>query len=168
MINDRSPVFCGSMTGDFLPPQLIYEGKTDRCLPNYQFPSTWHITHSHNHWSNETTMKQYFEKIILPYVNAKREELKLCHDQPAMLIFDNFKAQTTSSILKLLDSYNLNVVLLPANCTDRLQPLDLSVNKAAKDFLHLQFQNWYANELHSQLQGQAEAIPIDLKLSIRS
>ena len=33
-------VFCGSMTGDFLPPQLIYEGKTDRCLPNYQFPST--------------------------------------------------------------------------------------------------------------------------------
>ena len=22
-------VFCGSMTGDFLPPQLIYEGKTD-------------------------------------------------------------------------------------------------------------------------------------------
>ena len=111
-------------------------------------------------------MKLYFEKIILPYVNTKREELKLCHDQPALLIFDDFKAQTTSSILKLLDSYNLNVVLLPANCTDRLQPLDLSVNKAAKDFLRSQFQNWYAKELHSLLQGQAEAIPIDLKLSI--
>ena len=106
----------------------------DACLPQYKFPSTWHVTHSDNHWSNETTMKQYVEKIILPYVNDKRKELKLPHDQPALLIFDNFKAQTTSSILKLLDSHNLDIVLLPANCTDRLQPLDLSINKAAKDF----------------------------------
>jgi len=27
-------VFAGSSSGHFLPPQLIYEGKTDRCLPN--------------------------------------------------------------------------------------------------------------------------------------
>ena len=42
---------------------------------------------------------------------------------------------------------------------NRLQPLDFSVNKVAKDFLHSQFQNWYAKELYSQSQGQAEAIP---------
>ena len=30
-------VFCGSMTGDFLRLQLIYEEKTDRCLPQYDF-----------------------------------------------------------------------------------------------------------------------------------
>ena len=71
-------------------------------------------------------MKQYVEKIVLPYVTRKREELQLRHDQPALLIFDNFKAQTTSSFLKLLDSYNLDIVLLPANFTDRLQPLDLT------------------------------------------
>ena len=27
------------------------------------------------------------------------------------------------------------MILLPSNCTDRLQPMDLSVNKSAKDFL---------------------------------
>ena len=154
------------MTRDFLPSQLIYEGKTSQCLPQYKFPSTWHVTHSENHWSNETTMKQYIEKIILPYVNDRRKELKLSGNQPALLIFDNFKAQTTSSFLKLLDNYNLDVFLLPANCTDQLQPLDLSVNKAAKPFLRLQFQAWYAKELHSQLLEQTEATPIDLKLSI--
>ena len=159
-------VFCGSMTGDFLPLQLIYEGKTNRCLPQFDFPSAWHVTHSDNHWSNEITMKQYFEKIILPYVNEKRKELQLSSDHPALLIFDNFKAQTTSSILKLLDSHKLDIVLLPANCTDRLQPLDLSVNKSAKDFLRSQFQSWYAKKLHAQLQEQStEVIPIDLKLS---
>ena len=159
-------VFCGSMTGDFLPIQLIYEGKTNRCLRQYKFPSTWHVTYSDNHWSNETTMKQYIEKIILPYVTDKRKVLNLSHDHPALLIFDNFKAQTTSSFLELFDSYNLDIVLLPANCTDRLQPLDLSINKAAKDFLRLQFQDCYAKELHSQLQGQTETTPIDLKLSV--
>ena len=75
------------------------------------------------------TMKQYFDKIILPYVNEKRKELKLSSDHPALLIFDNFKAQKTSSILKFMDGHNLDIVLLPANCNDRLQPLDLLVNK---------------------------------------
>ena len=85
----------------------------------------------------------------MPYVTRKSEELELCHDQPALLIFDIFKAQKTSSFLKLLDNYNLDVVLLPANCTDRLQPLDLSVNKSAKDFLRSQFQDWYAEQVFS-------------------
>ena len=59
-------VFGGSMSGDFLPPQLIYEGKTERCLPQYKFPSSWNITHTDNHWLNEITMTQYVKMIIVP------------------------------------------------------------------------------------------------------
>ena len=55
-------VFAGSCSGHFLPPQLIYEGKTSRCLPNYEFPSSWHITKTEKHWSNEHSMRDYFEK----------------------------------------------------------------------------------------------------------
>ena len=58
-------VLAGSMSGKFLPPQLIYQGKTTRCLPYYEFPSDWHITFSVNHWSNEDTMKEYIDHIIL-------------------------------------------------------------------------------------------------------
>ena len=52
-------VFTGSLTEDFLPPQLIYKGTTQRCLPTIQFPPNWHVAHSENHWSNESTMKAY-------------------------------------------------------------------------------------------------------------
>jgi len=61
-------VFGASLSGDFLPPQLVYKGKTKRCLPNYNFPSTWNITHLANHWFNEETMKEYIEAVIFQKV----------------------------------------------------------------------------------------------------
>ena len=57
-------------------------------------------------------------------------------------------------------------MLIPPNCTDRLQPLDLSVNKSAKSFLQNEFQTWYAKQVCSHLQGQSENESIDLRLSI--
>ena len=47
---------------------------------------------------------------------------------------DNFKDQITASVLTLLEENNIHVCLLPPNTTDRLQPIDVSVNKPAKDF----------------------------------
>ena len=60
----------------------------------------------------------------------------------------------------------MNVILIPPNCTDRLQPLDVSVNKAAKEFLHNEFQEWYAQQVCETLQGKEEKQPVDLHLSV--
>ena len=70
-------VFAGSSCGEFLPLQLIYEGKTDRCLPHYEFPSSWHVTKTETHWSNEHTMREYFEKIIFPYIKVGSANQKI-------------------------------------------------------------------------------------------
>ena len=110
-------------------------------------------------------MKDYVEKIIIPYLQKKKEELKLLPDHPALLLFDNFKAQCTTPLLQTLDNNNINVLLIPPNCTDRLQPLDISVNKAAKEFLRGKFQKWYAQEVCSQFQS-GERTPVDLRMSV--
>jgi len=34
-------VFAGTLSGMFLPPQLIYQGKTKACLPKVDFPEGW-------------------------------------------------------------------------------------------------------------------------------
>ena len=48
-------VFACSMSGNFLPIQLIYQGTTPKCLPkNVTFPDGWHLTQTDNHW-NECT-----------------------------------------------------------------------------------------------------------------
>ena len=113
-------VFSCSMSGDFLPMQVIYKGTTSRCLPSYTFPSDWHITHSTNHWSNDTTMQGYIEKLLLPYIKNKRKELQLEPDYPALVIFDVFKGQCTEKLFKILEDDHVSVVLVHPNCTDRL------------------------------------------------
>ena len=60
--------------------------------------------------------------------------------------------------------------MVPANCTDRLQPLDVSVNKAVKAFLRSQFQDWYATCTCQQIRLHSDEkqplVPVDLKMSI--
>ena len=99
-----------TLTGEFLPPQMIYQGKTPRCHPKVPFPKEWDVWHSANHWSTEVTMKRYIEKIIVPFVSCKRELLKLDKDRPALAIFDSFKGQTTPDIISILQSHNIIAV----------------------------------------------------------
>lgn len=159
-------VFAGTSAGDFLPPQLVYQGKSRKCVPTIKFPDDWDVTFSHNHWSNEDTMKSYLRKVIIPYVNKKREELKLPQNHPGLVLFDNFKAQCTDNLLSMLTENNIHYTFIPANCTDRLQPLDLSVNKAAKNYLRNCFQEWYAKEIMQQIDSEEKTIPVDLRMSV--
>ena len=88
-------VFCGTIQGAFLPVKVIYTGKTQRCHPKFNFPPGWHVTHSPKHWSNEGTMQQYIEFIILPYIRSVRDYLGA--EQPGLIIMDNFKGQVTNN-----------------------------------------------------------------------
>ena len=153
-LNDKrmiTAVFCGTLTGDFLPIQLVYQGKMDRCHPKYNFLEDWHITHSPNHWSTEETMKDYLDHVVFPYIDGVCASCGLSHDYPGLVIFDNFKGQVTDDILQLLEDHNVHSVRLPANCTDCLQPMDISVNKAAKDFIRQKFNDWYLEKVAEQL-----------------
>ena len=78
--------------------------------------------------------------IIVTYIQWKRQALKLCADHPALVIFDIFKGQCQEEVCQILEDNNIYYIIVPANCTDQLQPLDLGVNKPAKDFMRYQFQ----------------------------
>ena len=161
-------VFACSLAGDFLPPQLIYSGKTPGCLPKATFPPDWHITYTHNHWANEASMMDYVQCILFPYLEATKKPLKLPSNYPALAIFDQFRGQLTDSFMGCLAANNVIVVEVLPNCTGNLQPLDLSVNKAVKDSLKQKFQLWYADNIQKQLKTTPdEGIkPVDLRLAI--
>lgn len=161
--------FTVSKTGDFLPIQLIYQGKTDRCLPKgVSFPQGFNVTCTPNHWSNEEKAIEHFNTIILPYITKKKVELGLPATQKALLIYDVFKGQTTPAYVDYVESKNCVFVHVPANMTQHFQPLDLTVNGPAKRFLKQKFETWYANEVSKQVRSGKSVyeIEVPLKLSI--
>ena len=137
-VNDKhqiTAVFAGTLSGEFLPPQIVYHGKTVKCLPSTESPPDWHVTFSGNHWSNEVTITTSLQKVLFPYIESKRSQLKLAADAPALVIFDRFKAQCTVKILSMLRDAHIYIGIVPPHCTDWLQPLDISINKAVKEYL---------------------------------
>ena len=155
-------VHCGTLTGDFLPSQVVHQGKTNRCQPTFDFPSHWHITHSPEHWSNESTMVDYIQEIIVPYISRVREDLQPSPYHPALAFYDAFKGQLTDAVTDPLEFNNILVVTVPANCTNRLQPMAISLNKDVKYFLRRKFQVWCSEKLNVQLIQELEGDPINL------
>ena len=129
------------------------------------FPTGWHITCTENHWANEVSTLQYIDKILLPYVTKTRKEQKLPPNQCCIVIFDRFKAQCTATVLQVLEENNI-LALVPPHCTDRLQPLDIAVNKSVKEFLRAEFHDWYSKLVCKQLEESNDVQPVDLRLTI--
>lgn len=94
--NDRSQQFF-AITID-----LWWENTT----PVYDFPDNWCVTHSENHWSNEETMIEYIQGIIVPYVEGVRQMLGK-NDQAVLAIFDNFRGQLTENVVEELKRHNI-------------------------------------------------------------
>ena len=82
--------------------------------------------------------------------------------EPVIAIFDHFKGQMTEKVFKVLEKYHIHLVLIPPGCTDRLQPMDVSINRAAKAFLERQFQDWYAQQVMENMKSAEQLAPVNL------
>ena len=113
-------------------------------------------------------MIAYIDKIFVPYVKLKRKELQLPFTFPPLMLFDHFSGQTSQVIFDKLEKHHFMHVLIPKTCTDRLQPMDLSVNKPIKSHLQSSFQAWYSSQVKKQMQEApgSSLTPIDTRLSI--
>ena len=154
-----------TLAGDLLPPQVIYEGKTNQCHPRFTFPLDWNITHTESHWSNEVSMKEYFKKVIRTYVEDQRDQLGLPLKQKALAIFDVYAPHPQAEFIDSLKDAGVECVFVPGGCTSELQPLDISGNKVFKDEISHQFTTWYAEKISASLKSGSKPEKVDLKLS---
>ena len=83
-----------------------------------------------------------------------------------MGIFDKFTGQGTENLLKLHEDNHIHFAMVPTNYTDKLQPMDVSVNKPAKFFFIRAISGVVCREDPQQLDKQEGITPVDLRLSI--
>jgi len=96
---------------------------------------------------------RYAKEVLIPYVSSIRESLPLSQcDQPALVLFDFFRAHQGTEFHQLLRENGIFYTFVPASCTDRLQPLDLTVNHEFKEELKSAFHRWYSDQVVSLLE----------------
>ena len=158
--------FAISIRGDFLRMQLIYGGKTKKCLARLKFPEKFSLSYNETHYSNEKEACKFIEETLKPYIKQVIERDNLLIDQTALVIMDVSKGPVTPMVLDLYKESNIVVVLVSANMTNHLQPLDLTVNGYVKRFMRAKFNSWYSSQLRRQLDEGKQLQDIDVPLCL--
>ncbi|KAK4700757.1 hypothetical protein P7C70_g5484, partial [Phenoliferia sp. Uapishka_3] len=123
-----------SMRGDFLPAQLIWEGKTVRSLPSLKAQAPGlergfiNSCGGHNHWTKLPQMKEYVEGILVPYYRKICLELDLeMYKQKMIFYIDVYTVHISKAYRAwMIDNYPYIIVIyVPANCTSKFQPQDV-------------------------------------------
>ena len=86
----------------------------------------------------------------------------------SLVMMDTFKRQDNDEIRKFCAKNSCEIVIIPHNLTNKFQPLDINVNKAAKSFVSHKYNSQLANEVSKQLRAGKTAadVKVSLKLSV--
>ena len=114
-----SIMFCGSASGQILPPMVVYKalnlynGWTQHGVPGavYAVKNTG--------WFDMYSFSEWFQNIFLEQTKAI--------DGPKVLLGDNCGIHMNPEVFKLSQEHNVHFLFLPPNATHLLQPLDVAV-----------------------------------------
>lgn len=159
-----------ALSGKLLPVQVIYKGKTERCLPkDRQGAEDFLFSYNDTHWSNEKETIRVIDCILVPYIERVKTDLKLPKDQKCLLIWDAFTGQNTPKVKARLAEVGILTVMVPKNLTHLLQPLDVTTNATLKKMERNEFSKYFTSVIMQQLledpNRDVTTIKVDLKLT---
>jgi hypothetical protein len=132
-----------SMSGEVLPFQAVYAGKTKASLPTSSAPNytkateelKFHIESSGNdtYWSTMKTMKNYVINILVPYFESHIKQ----HDLPNQLCIWQIDCWSVHQSWEfrswMRQTYPwIRIHYIPANCTGLFQPCDVGIQRILK------------------------------------
>jgi hypothetical protein len=147
-----------SLSGELLPLQLIFEGKTERSLPQKtaaSIASLCHLTFSDNHWSSQKTMQQYVSEIVMPYAETCIRKHRLHADAHIILVLDVWSVHKSEEFRLFLRTQHprIHLVFVPANCTSKLQVADVSLQRPFKHAITRRFNEWAVRQIQEQIDA---------------
>jgi len=153
-----------SLRGDMLPLQLIFQGKTARCLPSATAASIAarvDITHSDNHWSTQETMRGWIERVLMPYSERMIEAHQLPGNAHMLLLLDAWSVHRSEEFRAWLarEHPRIHLVYVPSNCTSKLQLADVALQRPFKSCITQSFSEWAAAAIAAQIRvGEIKGI----------
>ena len=153
-----------SMSGEVLPFQAIYSGKTAASLPSPSAPAyskatkelkfRFESSQSDNHWSTITTMKSYVTNILAPYFEFHRTQLSV-PNQICIWQIDRWSVHRSLEFRSWMSKTYpwIRIHFVPANCTGLFQPCDVGIQRILK----LAIRRSALNDIVNYTIGQLDA-----------
>ncbi|XP_044723684.1 DDE superfamily endonuclease domain-containing protein [Hirsutella rhossiliensis] len=126
---------CVSAAGTFLPPPVIFKGKS---VQQQWFPedlstfSDWQFTATKNGWTSDQTAVEWLEKVFIPRTQPPDPS------ERRLLVLDGHGSHETVDFMYLCYQHQIHLLFLPPHTSHVLQPLDLSVFSALKHYYRKQ------------------------------
>ena len=121
-----SVMFCGSATGQFLPPMVVYQAKHVCTEWTTGGPAGAVYESTPSGWFDSRTFTRWFQDVFLPGTEA------MAANGPRLLIGDNLASHFEPAMLAMCEENTVIFTSLLPNVTHLLQPLDVSVFRPAK------------------------------------
>ena len=116
--SSTSIMFCGTASGELLPPYTVYKAKHLYDTWVQGGPKGSRFNRSESGWFDNVCFQDFFFKTVLPYLQRI--------DGKKMLIGDNLSSHLTSEVIKACEDNNISFVFLPPHSTHICQPLDVA------------------------------------------
>lgn len=126
-------VLACTASGQKLPPMVIFKRIT---MPKEQLPKGIVVKVNTKGWMIEGLMKEWLTECY-----GKRPG-GFFHRKKALLVLDSMRAHITDSVKAAIKKTNSIPAVIPGGTTKFLQPLDISVNRAFKAALRVEWETW--------------------------
>ena len=120
-------------SGEKLPPMVIFKRTT---MPKEEFPRGIVVKVNKKGWMTESLMHEWHTECY-----GKRPG-GFFHRNKALLVLDSMRAHITDSVKEAIKRTNSIPAVIPGGTTKYLQPLDISINRAFKVALRVQWEAW--------------------------
>jgi hypothetical protein len=163
--------------GDRLPMQCVYEGKSPRSTPTASAANRKECDDAHfcfvfsgktgNHWSNQKTMPEWIEDVVIPYVAREKARLGLPPSQKVLLIIDVWSVHRSAELRDWMRKHHPEIIIdfVPGGCTGIGQPLDVGINRPFKHAVKVAYHSWLVETLLEQ-RGNKQKLDLDTTLPV--
>ena len=127
--------------GDMLPPMVIFKGK--RALKNMRIPASVIVAVQLKAWNDAALTKMWIQKVLCRYTQKKH----------ALLVRDTFSGHMMEDVAEELQK-KITVATIPGGCTNKIQPLDVCLNKPFKNNCRSQWVGYMQQQVVQQEPGE--------------
>jgi hypothetical protein len=106
-----------------------YKGYSSHCIYDVQ----------ENGWMDEELMQTWITEVWKPFADSKTGK--------TLLILDEFRGHMTTAVRNAIADCDTVLVIIPGGCTNKLQVMDVGLNKPFKDRMRDCYHQWFVDQV---------------------